>query len=265
MTAILLLLGVPLVMWLVQTVHLKHHGLPIRWRIDAGDAPSSVRGAGRLVTQASLLAVILVYPLLHGESILEYYARLLPPTATALQAVHGAAASALFLCVLYGAWLATGRVVVCVHQEKARWIRRLILLLPTAALGAAAEELLFRGVVMADLLHTQWLSTNAAVALAVGVFAAAHYVRSPKRRWTLFGHLMLGLLLCSAFYCTGTLWLAIGLHAGGILVIMGLRPFIIYRGPAWLTGASIFPFAGIVGGVGLAVLTNFVVTYYGGR
>ena len=76
---------------------------------------------------------------------------------------------------------------------------------------------------------------------------------------------MLGLLLAIAFLRTGTLWLPVGLHAGGILMIMGTRPFMRFRGPAWLTGASIFPFAGVVGIVGLGILTSFVAVYYGGR
>jgi hypothetical protein len=46
-------------------------------------------------------------------------------------------------------------------------------------------------------------------------------------------------------------------------MIMGIRPFVRYRGPAWLTGASIFPFAGVIGMAGLILLTAFVSTYYG--
>ncbi len=263
MIALLLLACVPVVMWVVQTAQLRAYGLPVRWRIDAGDAPRTIRTTGRIVTQASLLTVILVYPLLRGQPILDYYAELLPMTDTALQSVHGAAVSILFLCVLYLAWIATDRLRVSVHQSRRRWVRRLVLLVPTACFGAFVEELLFRGVVMADLLDSPYVPMSVAVAASILVFAGAHYVRSVKRRWTIFGHLMLGLLLCVAFLRTGTLWLAIGLHAGGILMIMGTRPFFRNRGPAWLTGASIFPFSGAVGIVGLAALTAFVACYYG--
>ncbi len=95
------------------------------------------------------------------------------------------------------------------------------------------------------------------------IFAGAHYVRAVKRRWTFPGHVLLGVLLCVAFLRTGSLWLPMGLHAGGIFMIMGIRPFVRYRGPAWLTGASIFPFAGVIGMAGLLLLTAFVSTYYG--
>ena len=263
MTAILLLALVPVVMWAVQTVQLRHYGLPIRWRIDAGDAPRPVRTTGRIVTQVCLLSVALAYPLLRGEGIAFYYQGLLPFTRSALQAAHGAAASVLFLCVLYIVWIATDRLHVDVHQSRRRWLRRLVLLIPTACFGALVEELLFRGVVMADLMGTTWMPRTIAVILAAVVFTVAHYVRSVKRRWTVFGHLALGLLLCVAFLRTGTLWLTIGLHAGGIMMIMAARPFVRYRGPAWITGASIFPFAGVVGILGLGVLTAFVASYYG--
>ncbi|MCG8408074.1 MAG: CPBP family intramembrane metalloprotease [Phycisphaerales bacterium] len=264
MIALLLISLIPILMWTVQTIQLRHYGLPIRWRIDAGDAPRPVRNVGRAVTQVALVSVILCYPILRGQSIQHYYASLLPPTRSVLLCVHGAAASMLFLCVLYLVWIMTDRLRVSVHQSRRRWVRRLILLLPTAVFGAFVEELLFRGVVMADFLHTDWVSPEAAVAVATLVFAGAHYVRSVKRRWTIFGHLMLGWLLCVAFLQTKTLWLAIGLHAGGIMMIMGTRPFFRYRGPAWVTGASIFPFAGVVGIAGLGILTAFIANYYGG-
>jgi len=264
MTAILLLVLAPCLMWIVQTAQLRYYGLPVRWRIDTGDAPRQVRSVGRIVTQASLLGVILCYPLLRGESMVSYYAALLPRSAAVLQCLQGAAASILFLCALYGAWIAGDCLRISVHQSRRRWMRRLILLLPTACFGAFVEELLFRGVVMADLLNTPWMPESEAVLLSVIVFAGAHYVRSVKRHWTIFGHLMLGVLLCTAFLETRTLWLPIGLHAGGIAMIMGMRPFVRYRGPAWITGASTSPFAGVPGIVGLGLLTTFVASYYGG-
>lgn len=263
MTALLLLACVPIVMWAVQTVQLRAAGLPVRWRIDADDAPKSVRTGGRIATQASLFAVILSYPMLRGLGIVDYYQSLLPGGPVVFQFLHGAAASVFFLCVLFGVWLATGRLEIDVHHSRRKWIRRLVLLIPTALFGAFVEELLFRGVLLNDLLQYSSIPTPAAIVLAALIFAGAHYVRAVKRRWTFPGHIMLGLVLCIAFLNTRTLWLPAGLHAGGILAIMGLRPFVRYRGPAWITGASIFPFAGVVGIAGLALLTGFVHRYYG--
>ena len=263
MIALPLLVFVPIVMWIAQTIALQSVGLPIRWRIDSRSAPHVVRTVGRVATQLSLVVVIVSYPLFLGERPDIYYARLLPLDGTVLQFAQGMAASTLFLCVLYVAWIVAGRMRVEVHQDRRRWQRRLAMLVPTTIFGAMVEEVLFRGVVMADLLRSQIVPTWMAFVLSVLIFAGAHYVRSAKRRWTFPGHVMLGVLLCTAFIETRSLWLAAGLHAGGILVIMGARPFVVNRGPAWLTGASIFPFAGMVGIAGLVILTGFIVQRFG--
>ena len=257
MTALLLLLLIPVVSWLGQTVMLRWHGLPIRWRLDAHHAPHSVRTASRLLLQISLAGAIVLYPLLAGESVVGYYRSLLPVSGCVPQLARGVAAVVLFLCLLCGVWIATGRLVVEVHQPRQRWMRRLVLLGPTALVGALAEELLFRGVLMADLLRS-WPALPTVVVASL-VFATAHYVRSVKRYWTLAGHVMLGVLLCLAFLTTQSLWLGIGLHAGGNAMILGTRPFFVNRGPAWITGASVFPYAGVVGIAGLGILVGFVV------
>lgn len=263
MIALLMLAALPLLLWLVQNALLKLHGLPMRWRLDARQAPPSVRLAGRIATQLGLLAVVMIYPLAIGQRPTDYYSDLLPPTRETMHFVHGFAASTLFLCVLFGIWLATNRLQIDVHHSRRKWTRRLLLLVPTALLGALVEELIFRGILLADLIRISALPREAAIAIGAGVFAIAHYVRTVKRRWTFPGHVMLGVLLCIAFTQTGQLWLAMGLHAGGIFMIMGLRPFVRYRGPAWLTGASIFPFAGLIGIAGLLVLTGYVLQHYG--
>ena len=74
MIAIGLLLLVPFVMWCGQSFLLRLHGLPIRYRLDSGDAPRAVRTWGRVITQGSILALIMAYPLLvQGQSPIEFY------------------------------------------------------------------------------------------------------------------------------------------------------------------------------------------------
>ncbi|HWL95673.1 MAG TPA: CPBP family intramembrane glutamic endopeptidase [Phycisphaerae bacterium] len=261
MTALALLAFVPLIMWLAQTALLKRHGLGVRWRLDSGDSPAVVREAGRIVTQVTLSAVAVAYPLLIGEGVAEYYARLLPLNDSMADFGQGAALATLFLSVFYLVWLVTDQVRVAPHLDRRRTMRKLAIVPFSAIFGALVEEIVFRGIVMADLLRSAALTDGSAVVLSAAIFAAAHYVRAVKRRWTILGHFMLGLMLCAAFLETGNLWLAAGLHAGGILVIMGARPVLKYRGPAWLTGASIFPYAGVVGIAGLATLTAIVSEY----
>ncbi len=264
MTGLFLVAAVPVVLWIVQSVMLRRCGLPIRWRIDASNAPGQVRTVSRAATQLCLLAVVAIYPLAVGRPIVEYYREMLPVSAWR-QLAEGVAAAVLFLCVLFIAWIATDALRPGVYRSRRRWRRRLMLLLPTSLFGAFVEEAIFRGVVLADLLESNLLPTVAAVGVGSLVFAAAHYVRQVKRYWTFPGHVMLGVLLCTAYVKTGTLWLPVGLHAGGIFVIMGTRPFVQYRGPAWLTGASVFPYAGVPGLVGLTILTIFTAAHYGAR
>ena len=261
MTALLLLALAPVAMWIVQSALLLRCGSPIRWRLDADGAPSIVRTGGRIATQVILLGIILGYPVLKGRSPLEYYGSLLP-WAGVRGFAHGAAAASLFLCALFLAWIATDLLRVEVHHSRRKWIRRLVLLPATAIFGAFVEEFLFRGVVMADIMESAPFSGAPwfAIAISTLVFTVAHYVRAVKRRWTVGGHLALGVLLSVAFLRTRTLWLPAGLHAGGILLIMGIRPFVRYRGPAWLMGASIFPFAGVAGIIGLCMMTAYVWT-----
>jgi membrane protease YdiL (CAAX protease family) len=263
MIAIGLLLGIPIVLWLVQTGALVRHGLPVRLRIDQRGLPEGLRIVNRAVTQVCLAAIVLSYPLLISQSFVEYYARLLPSGAAVLHFVEGFCASCAFLGALFLGWLLTGRIEIDPHHSRKKTIRRLAMLVPTTLFGAFMEELLFRGIVMADLLRSPAVSGGAAVLISGAIFAVAHYLRPAKRYWTFPGHVVLGILLGTAFLRTHTLWLPAGLHAGGIFMIMGTRPFVRYRGPAWLSGASIFPFAGVVGIIGLGVLLSFVTGHYG--
>lgn len=262
MTALLLLICIPPVMWLAQSCSLKACGMPIRLRIDSSGAPEAVRITGRVATQGSLAAVALLYPVIRGQAIGAYYAGLLPLDGRSIQCLQGAALTVLFLSVLYLAWVMSDQMRVASHLNRRKTIRRVMIAPLSAAFGAFVEEMIFRGVVMADLLNHPAISSSAAVFISAVIFAGAHYVRSVKRRWTLTGHVVLGLMLSVAFLQTRTLWLPIGLHAGGILMIMGTRPILKYRGPAWLTGASIYPFAGVVGVVGLLMLTTFIQQHY---
>jgi membrane protease YdiL (CAAX protease family) len=176
--------------------------------------------------------------------------------------LYGAAAGILYLALVYLAWLATDNVRFAVRHTSRQLAMRLLGAPFTALFIALAEELLFRGVLLAGLLET--LRPPVAVPIGVAAFASAHYIRRVKRYWTFPGHLALGTLLCLAFLWTRALWLPLGLHAGGVLVLMGVRPLVRYRGPAWLVGASIFPYAGAVGIVALLLLTSNIWLTFGG-
>jgi len=261
MLALILLALAPLMILGGQCAILATAGLPLRWRISSSDLPRSVKRANRVLLNAVLASVLLAYPLLRGESIVGYYARFFPLDCGPIDLLRGAAASVLYLALLYGAWVATDNVRCNVRHSPATLTRRLAAVPLMSIAAATLEELLFRAVLLAGLLES--FPTAIAMALGILIFAAAHYVRSVKRYWTFPGHVALGGLFCVAFLCTRTLWLPIGLHAGGILVLMGIRPFARYAGPSWLVGASIFPYAGVVGIFALGLLTANVWLTYG--
>jgi membrane protease YdiL (CAAX protease family) len=206
-------------------------------------------------------AVLLAYPLLRGEHPWAYYSQFFPGGGRVRESVHGLTAAGLYLVLLYLAWLLTDNVRYRVRHGAKKLTLRLAGVPLTAVLVALVEEMLFRGMLLADLLES--LPPVAAIAVGAGVYAGAHYVRSVKRYWTLTGHLALGVLFCLAFVVTGALWLPVGLHAGGVLVLMGVRPFVRYVGPPWLVGASIFPYAGVVGLGALVLLTVNMWLCYG--
>ena len=262
MRALGLLALVPVVMWLSQSVLLRWAGLPLRARISAADLPRQLKGVNRAVTNAIFVAVLLSYPWLRGQSPWTYYADLFPLGERPRELLHGAAAAVLYLVLLYLAWVATDQLRFRVRHDSKRLARRLVGVPLTAFLVALVEELLFRAMLLADLLES--FDPLFAVVIGAVVFAGAHYVRTVKRYWTIIGHLALGALLCVAFLCTGALWLSVGLHAGGVLLLMGSRPFVRYTGPAWLVGASIFPYAGLVGVGALVLLTINMWLCYGG-
>ncbi len=264
MAALICILLIPLVLWVGQNLLACASGRAWTWRPDPGSLPSPARQANRVLTNVVLVAALVGYPLWRGQSPVEYYSRFFPLQGRAAEALYGAAAAILYLSLLYLVWLLSDNVRFEMRLAGRRLLRRLSSVPLNALLVALAEEMLFRGVLLAGLLD--WLAPPAAIVLAVFIFAAAHYLRPVKRYWTFPGHVALGGLLCLAYWWTAALWLPIGIHAGGVLALMTARPFIRYTGPAWLVGASIFPYAGAVGIAALTALSlNMYWTFGSGR
>lgn len=261
MLAILLLVLAPLLMWLAQSAALLAMRRPLRLALGGNDLPGPVEAALRAATHVAMLGVLVGYPLLHGLTPWTYYARFFPTGERPAEFAWGLAAATLYLTLLYLAWTLTDQVRFEIRHRRSRLIRKLVLAPVAGLLIALVEELLFRAVLLEDLLQT--LTPAPAVSLGVIGFAAAHYVRRVKRYWTIVGHLALGGLLCTAYLATGALWLPIGLHAAGVTLLTAVRPFVRYTGPAWLVGASIFPYAGVIGVASLTVLATQIALRFG--
>lgn len=262
MLAIALLVIAAVVMWAGRRT--------VRWvAARASRSPTGSRGAtkaakraDRAIAYLTIVGVVVAYPLLMGEELLAYYGRLLPLDRGAMGSLYAFSVAVLFLAVIFLAWVATDNLRFRVRHKPRRLAGKLAVVPISAVLGALTEEVLFRGVVMADLL--EWFEPIPAAAIGAVLFACAHYMRRVKRYWTFPGHVVLGVMLCATFVFTRTLWAPIGLHAGGILITLGTRPFVRYTGSPWLVGASIFPYAGPLGIVALLLLTGTMWMAYGG-
>jgi membrane protease YdiL (CAAX protease family) len=263
MRAAVLLLSIPVVMWLTQSLLLWRAGRPLQARISSTRLPARFKRINRVVTKLTFVAVLWGYALWRGASPLAYYGRFLPGGGRPLEMLYGACAGVLCLAVLYLAWTVTDNVRFAIRHPPGKLATRWLGAVFTAVLIALVEELLFRAMLLAELLET--LPAGAALTLGVLAFAGGHYVRGVKRYWTFPGHVMLGVLLCVAFYRTGAIWLPMGVHAGGVLMLMVTRPVVRYVGPAWLVGASIFPYAGVQGVLALLALTVTLWRVYGGE
>lgn len=261
MLALVLIILVPVLMYSSRFI------LRLAARRPSGGAGSPAdmnvpsQNINRAITYAAISIVLVAYPIIRGVSPIRYYLDFFP-ILDWHQFFHGLCISMLYLAALYLGWVVTDNVRFEIRHRFPRIMKRLLIAPFSAFFGALLEELLFRAMLMAGLLET--FSTPIALAIGTLVFAVAHYIRKVKRRWTFAGHLGLGLLLCTAFVCTRSLWLSTSLHAGGILLIMSFRPFLRYTGPRWLVGASIFPYAGLTGIVALLLLTLNVWLSFGG-
>lgn len=133
--------------------------------------------------------------------------------------------------------------------------------------GAAVEEFLFRGVLFR--LIEEWSGTWIALAISAILFGAAHSF-NPGASWNSDVSIAVeaGLLLGAAFVATKNLWFPIGLHFAwnffegpiyGTQVsgsALGTSAFAAHvGGPAWLTGGSFGPEAGVC-----AIVTTLVAS-----
>lgn len=138
--------------------------------------------------------------------------------------------------------------------------------LPGAALAALVEEWLFRGWMVRRLARR--LPAGAAALVAALLFGTLHAFRpafqarqavgdpwrglqavgegferlvDPARFGPFFlGLTLFALALSAAWLRTGTLWTAVGAHAGAVWVLYGLSPLMRWEpGPAWLGSKAV--------------------------
>jgi uncharacterized protein len=244
MWVILYLAGMLLLLLSLQTVVLAAFKEPLQWTFGANsEQPKSLKLALKVVLQGTLIGSILLFPYLVGSNPAAYYA----PLFTWRQAHFFLWGQLLALAIL-GTIFAIETTAGWIYYKprypaKKAWTKSLLSSLSSLTV-VSVEEPFFRGVILRMLLPavTPWL----AIPLSAVLFSGAHYIRKVKTYWPAVGLAVLGLWLGVAYYKTGSLWLSMGLHSGGILAIGVHRCFLNYRGPAWLVGTQTFPIAGVI-------------------
>lgn len=244
MTILLFILGTLGAVILVQNAALVVLGQPMQLAIDPGVGDrKSIRLALKLLLQATLVSALLCYPLLVGSTVSGYYGPMFRGSDFALCWQGWLFAAGLLTAVMVvEARLGYFEFGLACPREKLA--RRVALRVLSCVTVVAVEEPFFRGILLHGLLT--WMHVVPALIVSAAIFSAAHFLRRHKETWASIGLFCLGLQLGIAFYVTGSLWLAIGLHSGGVLAIQLHRLFVAgYKGPAWLMGTRDFPIAGV--------------------
>ncbi|MCI0699470.1 MAG: CPBP family intramembrane metalloprotease [Planctomycetia bacterium] len=215
-----------------------------------------VRWGMKLALQGVLLGVLFGYPATISEHPLDYHRSRLHPANWGLFA--GILLSAfLCLCPMFALNVLVGWVKFTPPRNPAKAMKRVARCLVTALPLAFVEEAVFRGVLLNSLLLTMTGRSGmvAAIVLSSAIFASVHFFR-PQKRLLLpaFGLFGLGVILGSAYLIGGSsYWLPVAIHAGGVVFIQVLRPFVEYKGPPWLVGYSSYPICGLFGVTSMAL------------
>lgn len=265
---VIVLLGVAaaglLLVWGAQTLALLAVGdaRPFAWPFRHQNESAVVRWSMKGAVQAALLLLLLL-PWFLGEDPIRYHASHVEPARWLLLAETMGMTLLVFSLLL----LVNVRSGLVQLRSVYRWptvCRKVARACLTPLPLAFMEEAVFRGVVLEQLCRAlpQDLTGRA---LAVGVsallFSAVHFLR-PQKRVLLpaVGLYALGWTLGLAYLAGGhTYWLPVAVHAAGVLFIQVFRPFVEYRGPAWLIGYRSYPICGLRGLAAMAILTVWVV------
>ena len=215
---------------------------------DTISALGTIKGASLVL--ASIIAATLFMAVIERRPLDQYY---LAGRAPLLRAAQGAAVGVLLIALLVGAEIALG--VLTFDGAAARGDPALIsgaLWAIALTMAALLEEMAFRGYLLARLARSfgfRW----AAIVTTV-LFAAAHFTNLGEGALGLTSVVLAGLVLCYAIWKTGSLWWALGWHAGwnwGETYLFGTANSGIAssgnlvithpHGPDWLSGGATGP------------------------
>jgi membrane protease YdiL (CAAX protease family) len=235
---------------------------PFAWPFRHESESEVVRWSMKGALQIVLLAFLVVFPWVNGDSPLDYLAARVSPAQWLLlgrtMAMTLLVFSTLLLINIRCGWVCLRR-----HYRPAVAAKKVARGCLTPLPLAFMEEAVFRGILLEQLLRVlpdDAAGQGVAVGISALVFSAVHFLR-PQKRTLLpgIGLYALGWTLGLAYLVGGhTIWLPVAIHAGGVLFIQVFRPFVEYRGPAWLVGYRSYPICGILGLTAMAILTVWV-------
>jgi hypothetical protein len=260
------LLGGVLFLWLAQVAALAVVGdkniwaPPFRHENESGLVRWVMKGA----VQTVMVSILFGLPAAFGLDPIQYHLRWLlnPPIRPILITLAlsiGIFGSYQLLNVLTGWMHVTAKYDLSKTLKKV--LRSFLVPLPLAVV----EEAVFRGAILGQLLDA-FEQNSAGMILAVLVsaviFSSVHFIRPLKKTiLPAIGLFALGIALGIAYILAGrNCWLPIAIHASGVWVIQILRPFVVYRGPAWLIGYPSYPICGLLGILSMAILSVILLT-----
>jgi len=246
-------------MGVVATTVLAGPTFELAVRLGLLDADEYLRGFRRLLTVALAVAVLGGFRPWRDGDPASYGLR--GPRASWQAPVFAFVAAAMLAAALLALDLAAGLWSWRSGVDVASTALRSARFLSGALAASLIEEWLFRGWMVRRLARR--LPLGAAAVVAAVVFGALHAFRpafhargvppDPWRGWQAvgdgfarlvdpaqFGPFFLGLTLfalalSAAWLRTGTLWTAVGAHAGAVWVLYGFSPLMRWTaGPAWL-------------------------------
>jgi membrane protease YdiL (CAAX protease family) len=257
MWVILYLAAIVLLLLGLQSVVLIGFKQPLQWTFGANShQPKKLKLALKGVLQTTLVGSILLFPFLIGSKPAAYYGPRLP-LAKAHYFLYGEAIAILLLGLIFGIELGGRWIYYQPRFPAKKALTKSTLSTLSSFTVVAVEEPFFRGIILQTLLSAA--APALAVPLSAVLFSAAHYIRKVRTYWPSLGLAVLGLWLGVAYYKTGSFWLPMGLHSGGILSIGIHRCYLNYRGPAWLVGTQTYPIAGLISI--LVMLLGTVITW----
>ncbi len=246
---------------------------PFEWSISASsDKSKKLKYALKFVLQFALIGSILLFPYLVGSSISAYFGPLFR-TDHAVHFLYGEVIALILLGVIYGVELVGKWIYFQPRYPASKALVKSSLSGLSSLTVVSVEEPFFRGIVLQYLLYAAPPAMGAslklapvpAIVLGAVLFSVAHFLRPVRTYWPSVGLAVLGIWMGVAFYKTGSLWLSMGLHSGGILSIGIHRCFLNYRereSRKWemLVGTQTYP---IAGAIAIAImLIGSVVTWF---